>query len=242
MEDPFALADSARSRKRWRRSGKIPDRLLTIGSDRTQLANTAYARRPLSPTSNRALARRATLLHSRTSGTLAVSQTGQRDFCIGTPPATPTDTATATGPPWRCSTLAAPTWRPPSTVSHELLNSKHKSSSLAGIARTAASGVKRQCTPRGRLPLGSRWTVAAPARRYLCRSAIVLAAVPVPLSATHGPGARLPRPLPRSDSRVPTPASHWTCSPRRAAARSARARNEMQPRSHGDPFARERLG
>ena len=53
------------------------------------------------------------------------------DFCIGTPPATPTDTATAARPPWRCSTLAAATWRSPSTVSHELLSSKHKSSSLA---------------------------------------------------------------------------------------------------------------
>ena len=36
----------------------------------------------------------------------------------------------------------------PSTVSHELLSSKHKSSSLAGIARTAASG-QRQPRPRG---------------------------------------------------------------------------------------------
>jgi hypothetical protein len=34
--------------------------------------------------------------------------------------------------------------RPPSTVSHEVLNSTHKSSSLAGIARTAASGQSRQ--------------------------------------------------------------------------------------------------
>ena len=34
-------------------------------------------------------------------------------------------------PPWRSSTLAAPTRRSPSTVSHELLSSKHKSSSLA---------------------------------------------------------------------------------------------------------------
>jgi hypothetical protein len=39
---------------------------------------------------------------------------------------------------------AAPTWRPPSTVSHELPSGKHKSRSLAGIARTAASGVKQQ--------------------------------------------------------------------------------------------------
>ena len=37
----FALADTARSSKRWRRSGEIPDRLLTTGSDRGQLANTA---------------------------------------------------------------------------------------------------------------------------------------------------------------------------------------------------------
>jgi hypothetical protein len=50
---------------------------------------------------------------------------------FGRNPATPTDTATAARPPRRCSTLAAPTWRSPSTVSHELLSSKHKSSSLA---------------------------------------------------------------------------------------------------------------
>jgi len=36
--------------------------------------------------------------------------------------------------------LWAPTWRPHCTVSHELLNSKHKGSSLAGIARSAAFG------------------------------------------------------------------------------------------------------
>jgi len=30
-----------RSSKRWQRSGEIPDRLLTTGSDRGQLANTA---------------------------------------------------------------------------------------------------------------------------------------------------------------------------------------------------------
>ena len=40
------------------------------------------------------------------------------------------------------SSLAALACRPPSTVSHELLSSKHKSSSLAGIAPTAASGVE----------------------------------------------------------------------------------------------------
>jgi hypothetical protein len=64
--------------------------------------------------------------------------------CVGRPPATPTDTATAARPSRRCSSLAASTWRSPSAVSHELLNSKHKSSSLAGIARTAASGVEQQ--------------------------------------------------------------------------------------------------
>ena len=37
--------------------------------------------------------------------------------------------------------------RPASTVSHELLSSKHKSNSLAGIARTAASGVKQSPKP-----------------------------------------------------------------------------------------------
>jgi hypothetical protein len=66
---------------------------------------------------------------------------------------------------WRCSTLAAPTRRSPSTVSHELLSSKHKSSSLAAPGSAAAPGVKRQCAPRSNLPLGSRRTAAAPARR-----------------------------------------------------------------------------
>ena len=37
----FALASMARSSKRWRRSSGITDRLLTTGSDRRQLANTA---------------------------------------------------------------------------------------------------------------------------------------------------------------------------------------------------------
>ena len=35
------LAGSGRSSKRWRKSGEIPDRLLTIASDRPQLANAA---------------------------------------------------------------------------------------------------------------------------------------------------------------------------------------------------------
>ena len=62
----------------------------------------------------------------------------RRHSCCGAPPATPT-------PPRRCSTPKAPTRRrPPSTVSHELLNSKHKRSSLTGIAGAAALGVKRQ--------------------------------------------------------------------------------------------------
>ena len=43
-----------------------------------------------------------------------------------------------------------------SAASHELLSSKHKSSSLADTARTAASGVKQQCGPRSSLPLRSR--------------------------------------------------------------------------------------
>jgi hypothetical protein len=71
---------------------------------------------------------------------LGQSDRAAREECSGTPPATPTDTAKATRPPRRCSTPAAPISRPPSTVSHELLSSKHKSSSLPGTARTAASG------------------------------------------------------------------------------------------------------
>ena len=71
----------------------------------------------------------------------------RRHSCCGVPPATPT-------PPRRCSTPKAPTRRrPPSTVSHELLNSKHKSSSLTGIAGTAALGVKRQRARRSRSSL-----------------------------------------------------------------------------------------
>ena len=62
---------------------------------------------------------------------------------VGTPPATPTDTATAARPPRRCSTPAAPTWPPPCTVSHERLNSKHKSSSLTGTGRTGPPGQER---------------------------------------------------------------------------------------------------
>ena len=45
--------------------------------------------------------------------------------------------------------------RPPSAASHELLSSKHKSSSLAGIARTAASGVEQR-PPRGEEAAQSR--------------------------------------------------------------------------------------
>ena len=50
-----ALADSARFSKRRRRSWKIYDRLLTIGSDRGQLASPANGREPLSPKSTRRL-------------------------------------------------------------------------------------------------------------------------------------------------------------------------------------------
>ena len=50
--------------------------------------------------------------------------------------------------------MQQPAGRPPPLVSHELLNSKHKSSSLADIARTAAFGQRqprerqRPCPPR----------------------------------------------------------------------------------------------
>ena len=63
----------------------------------------------------------------------------RRDDWLGTPqPRRPTRPRLPVRPgdaaPWRRRP------RPPSTVSHELLNNKHKSSSLAGIARTAAFG------------------------------------------------------------------------------------------------------
>ena len=38
---PFAITDSARFTKRWRKSSEVPDRLLRIRSDHSQLANTA---------------------------------------------------------------------------------------------------------------------------------------------------------------------------------------------------------
>jgi hypothetical protein len=64
----------------------------------------------------------------------AIAITAEETAPPGTKPATPTDTATAARPPRRCSTPAAPTWPPRCTVSHERLNSKHKSSSLAAPA------------------------------------------------------------------------------------------------------------
>jgi hypothetical protein len=68
-------------------------------------------------------------------------------------------------------------------------------------------GVKRRCTPRRRPPLGSRRTVAAPARRYLCRSAIGLAGAPAPLSAMREPGPDMAACHARS-LRAPTPSWH----------------------------------
>ena len=99
----------------------------------------------VSPTLGRALvfakARPAALLLWARSSSPRRPAQSLRDCWFGTPPATPTRTATAAPPPRRCSTPAPPTW--PSTASHELLNSKHKSSSLAGIARTAAFGQRQ---------------------------------------------------------------------------------------------------
>jgi|SRR5450755_439041 len=84
--------------------------------------------------------------------TLGEPRRAVRHCRSGTPTATPTDTATTARPPRRCSTVAAPTTAP-STVSHELLNSKHKSSSLADIARTAAFGHKEpRERPSGKCP------------------------------------------------------------------------------------------
>jgi hypothetical protein len=64
---------------------------------------------------------------------------------FGTPRATPNRHGHGCPSTLAMSTPAAPTWRSPSTVSDELLSSKHKSSSLAGIARTAAPAVIQQC-------------------------------------------------------------------------------------------------
>jgi hypothetical protein len=57
--------------------------------------------------------------------------------------ATSTRMATSARPLRRCGTPAALDDGRPPTVSHELPESKHESSGLAGTARTAASGVKR---------------------------------------------------------------------------------------------------
>ena len=46
--------------------------------------------------------------------------------------------------PGNAATPVAPTRRPPSAISHELLNGNHESSSLAGTARTATTGVNRR--------------------------------------------------------------------------------------------------
>jgi hypothetical protein len=53
----------------------------------------------------------------------------------------------------------------------------------AGGVAVTASGVRQQRAPRTMPPPRTRQAVAAPAHRYLCRSAIVLAAVRAPLSA-----------------------------------------------------------
>ena len=59
----FALASMARSSKRWRRSSEIPDRLLTTGSDRRQLANTAN--RQTTAFAQEEASGRGALLHAR---------------------------------------------------------------------------------------------------------------------------------------------------------------------------------
>ena len=126
------------------------------------------------------------LPQSRTSGTLAVSQTGQRDFSVGTPTATPTDTATAPPPPWRSSTLAAPTRRSLSTVSHELLSSKHKSSSLAA----PGSLPLQASSSHVRWPGGRRGTGRTRAHAREVAYATTPFCAPPPralLSATYGP-------------------------------------------------------
>ena len=87
--------------------------------------------------------------------TLGEPRRAVRHCRSGTPTATPTDTATTARPPRRCSTVATPTTAP-STVSHELLNSKHKSSSLADIARTAAFGQTQPRRAAARIPARTR--------------------------------------------------------------------------------------
>jgi hypothetical protein len=102
----------------------------------------------------------------------------------GTPTATPTDTATAARPPRRSSTPAALTSRPPSNVSQELLSSKHKSS-LAGIARTAASGQNRPRRARRGEPSGARNSPVAGLRGHRAESSICLSR-----ACHHAPRAR----------------------------------------------------
>ena len=111
---------------------------------------------------------------------------GSRRFRVGTPTATPADTATAAPPPRRCSTLAALTSRTLSAASHELLSSKHESSSLADAARTAATGVIQQRDPAAvllhsgaggpqRLRLLSPWRTFPTSERFGDASIAVLA-------------------------------------------------------------------
>jgi len=82
-------------------------------------------------------------------GSLGRRDQSRRDCWSGPPPATPTDTATATVRPGDAALWRRRPW-PPSTVSHECLSCKHESGSLAGIARTAASGQRQPSRARPR--------------------------------------------------------------------------------------------
>ena len=111
----ITVAYSASSREQAARS--------RLANAEQQLPDTVVDARPLS--SEAALTRR----RSKRTDTTALERHQPRRPTRPRLPVCPGDAAL-----WRRRP------RPPSTVSHELLNSKHKSSSLAGIARTAAFG------------------------------------------------------------------------------------------------------
>jgi hypothetical protein len=90
------------------------------------------------------------------------------------------------------------------------------------------SGVKRQCAPRGRLPLRSQRTVAAPARRYLCKSAIVIAGARAALSASSE--AQNPFSWVRSPTSGRSLNACFAAAARARWRPSARSLSEDQPR------------
>ena len=112
--------------------------------------------------------------------------------------------------------------------------SNHKSSSLAGTTRTVAPGVKRQLVRAAGVSLRSPRTGAKSPSRYLCRSAIVLAAARAPHSATNAPPTT---PIPRADCRLAADQARAASCNRRApcAPGSVRPTPERATSFSGSP-------